>query len=198
MVESAHAWGWTIEAHHEPWQGDLALMRIVAANMRRWRKEGYTHLLRLDAFDMVMIGPPSELETKLAIYGSPPLLCSAEAGCWPGDYRKEEYGPREHQWHYAHSPLTFDLRQETPERYWQMKDRGYGTDQFHLADLVIDGVIPIDRGQHIVMSMAHVNPWTDAFDIVGDRVHNRITGGTGLVAHGNGRTDLSWVPMKGS
>lgn len=196
MVQSAHAWGWTIEAHHEPWQGDLALQRIVGGNMRRWKMEGYTHLLRLDAFDMVMIGPPSELEEKMAIYNNPPLICSAECGCWPASYRMDEYPERLHPWWFAHSPLTFDLRQDAPVRYWQMPERGYGTDQYHLADLVIEGVIPIDRGQHIVMSAAHVNPFSDAFVIEGDRVFNKLTGGRGLVLHGNGRTDISWAPKR--
>ena len=198
MLQSCKSWGWPrVQPHFMPLDIDTVRFGTFAKRFNEWRQEGYTHACWIDAFDMVCVGPPSDLEAAFAAYGNPALLISAEAACWPGDYRLADYPPRQHPWWFAHSPLSVDLRQEPEKLIDAMPERGYGSDQCHFADLILDKVpgAAIDRDTRVVMATAHCHPWTDCFAVEGSRVRNKITGCQGLFVHGNGRTDISWAPV---
>lgn len=194
---SLERWGWEYETYVGEWRGDVYEHSLMEQNTPRWRDAGYTHVLKIDAFDMICVGPPSDLESAYAHYGNPYAIGSAEIGCWPGDYRRADYGPPEHPWWFPHSPLSYDLRRDIPQEWWDRPNRGYGSDQWHLGDLFLAGKIALDRDQLIVMSTGHAHPWEKWFAVEGDRVRNLNRDTLGLFVHGNGRTDISWVPGYG-
>lgn len=198
MQQSLRAWGWKREVHVAPWVEETTYINEFTGRFDRWRSEGYTHALNLCAFDMLCTGSPDELPAALEHYGSPSILMSAEAGCWPGDYRRTDYGEVKHPWWFAHSPMTVDLAQRPEDILARMPDRGYGTIQMYFADLILDREpgVAIDRDTKVILSVAHCHPWSDWFSVEGDRVRNKITGSTPCVAHGNGRTPIDWCPTK--
>lgn len=174
------------------------MWRMFFASLDRYRADGFTHALRLDAFDTQALAPVSELEHAMELNDSPAVLISAEAACWPSDYpRAIEYEPRQSYFWFAHSPSTVDLRQETPARFFDIPDH-YAGDQTHFANLILDKEpgIAIDRAGHVVQSLGHVYPWTDAFELDGKRVVNKLTGSRPLFVHGNGMQCVpDWVPV---
>lgn len=208
---------WTLSTHeHHPglqrfqrscldkgWQMDLRLVstlnesemwRMFWASLDGYRAEGYTHALRLDAWDTIALGPPADLARALAAYDSPALLISAELAAWPGDYRKEEYQGTT-PWKYAHSPLTVDLSQELDPAVFHNTHEGYGADQKHFADLILSKIpgVAHDTQCRVVLALGHAHPWQEHFDRAGGRVRNVHTDSWPLFTHGNGRTDDTWV-----
>lgn len=198
MLQSCKAWGWANEAHISPFVGEMAYVDAFVSRFDSWRAAGYTHALHLDAFDMIAVGPPEQLPIALDRYSNPSVLMSAEVGCWPGDYRRADYGIPEHPFWFPHSPMTVDLRQRPEEILAMMPDRGYGSVQKYLADLILDGAhgVAIDRNQSVVMSACHCHPWDAVFSLENGVVFNKQTGHSGLFVHGNGQTPIDWVPSK--
>lgn len=198
MLQTCRAWGWENEPHIAPWIGEMEYVAQFVGRFDKWRSEGYTHALNLDAFDMVCVGPPDELKLKLEYAGNPAVLMSAEVGCWPGDFRRADYGTPGHPFWFAHSPMTVDLTKRPEAILNKLTDRGYGSVQMFLADLAIDREpgVAIDRAQSVVMSAAHCHPWQAVFSIEDGRVFNKLTRHSGLFLHGNGGTPLDWCPIK--
>lgn len=194
---SAERNGWAIDPHTGEWPGERQMWQMFFDRLPHYKHNGYTHALRLDAFDTLCLGHASELERAWELSGNPAVLVSAEAACWPSNYpRAAEYEPRGSYFWFAHSPCTVDLRQPTPARFFDMPDH-YAGDQTHFANLILDREpgIAIDRPGHVVQSLAHVNPWTDAFELDGGRVVNKLTGSRPLMVHANGMgTTPEWVP----
>jgi hypothetical protein len=196
--------GWDMDPRVDScWPGEREMWGLFWESFPRYRKEGYTHALRMDAWDTIALGTPNELAAALFYYGNPTMLVSAEVGCWPGDYRRDEYPPTPHGWRYAHSPVTVDLQLESgkhkllpEESFKEYKHTGYGADQKHFADLVIDKRAGVrhDTNCMVVQSLGHAHPWQNHFDIMGHRLQNKHTGSVPLFLHGNGRCDMSWCP----
>lgn len=188
--------GWDMDVRVNPvWPGEKEMWDLFWGSFPRYRDMGYTHALRLDAWDTITLGTTEELATALEYYGNPLLLISSEVGCWPGDYRRDEYPPTPHGWRFAHSPLTADLRIDEAA-YKDSSHTGYGADQHHFADLIIDKRVGVahDTNCMVVQSLGHAHPWEQHFDIMGHRVQNKHTGSIPLFLHGNGRCDMSWCP----
>lgn len=194
MKQSCEAWGWTVDAHPHPWRGDIQRWSVFKEQLSRYRNEGYTHALALDALDVVALGPPDQLRPKLAFYNDPAVLIAAEGAPWPNNYRAAEYPERRHLFWYAHSQIVVDLRQELPARFLDFH-HDHDCDQQHFADLILDKVpgVAIDRQCQVVQSLAHAHPWQYYFDAQGERFRNRITGSYPLFAHGNGGAPMDWI-----
>lgn len=199
MQRSCLANGWELDIHYGDWHGDaVSQVGTFARQLPKYRESGYRFALRLDNFDIIALGSPGELPAAMEYHGNPVLLMAAELAAWPGDYRLSEYPPRVHPWWFAHSPLVVDLSQELPAEYLTIRDESYGSDQKHFADLILDrrAGVAIDRDCLVVQSLGHCQPWAKFFAVEGKRVRNRITRSLPLFAHGNGRTDMSWVPLQ--
>ena len=195
MLDSCQKWGWPVALHLDEFPGDYRFWHRFFSMIPRYRDQGYTHLVRLDAFDVKAVGPPSKLAEALEAHGNPAVLISAEFNTWPMNYRANDYPPKEHPWWYAHSPLTVDLTQPIPPRFLEMPDRGYGSDQMHFADLVLDETpgVAIDRDCRVVQSMCGTP--LSVFKITSGRVYNLVTGTFPLFMHNNGGGCVpAWIP----
>lgn len=196
MQRLAKAKGWDIDARIGPWPGEHEMWQMFWDSLPRYKAEGRTHALRLDAWDIIPLGEPFELLGALYAYANPALLVSAEVACWPGDHRKSEYPPSWSPWMYAHSPATVDLGQALPEQLFQNRHAGYGADQKHFGDLVLDKVpgVAIDHQCRVVQTLGHCHPWQSFFDkMPTGRLLNKLTGTQPLFCHANGRCDDQWV-----
>lgn len=200
MVESCMRWGWELDQITGEWSGDVACqLRPFAERLPRYREAGYTHALRLDAFDVIMTGPPAELAAAFGFYGNPVLLMGAECAIWPSDYKRAaEYGVRGGPWWFAHSPLAIDLEQDLPADYLNPPSDAYGHDQHWLADLLLDKRpgVAIDRQCLWLQSLGHCQPTGDFFTFENGRLKNKLTKTLPLAAHGNGGDSMDWIPAK--
>ncbi len=187
--------GWELDLRLVQRLDEPTMWRMFWDSLPSYRDHGYTHALRLDAWDTIALGEPEELPAALEKCGSPALLISAELAAWPGDYRKTEYPPHASPWKYAHSPLTVDLGKTLDPAVFVNTHQDYGADQKHFADLILSHVpgVAHDVQCRVVQSLGHAHPWQEHFDRAGDRVRNVHTDSWPLFTHGNGRTDDTWV-----
>lgn len=194
MRRSCEAWGWTLDVQHGPWRGDIHRWSVFREQLPKWREAQYTHVLALDAMDVVAVGGPDDLRPKLAYYNDPAILVAAEAAIWPSGYRAADWSERTSHWYYAHSQIVVDLRQTLPENFLQFNPE-HNCDQQHFADLVLEGSshMRIDRRCEVIQSLAHAAPWQDWFKIVDGQLWNIHTGSRPLFAHGNGQTPMEWL-----
>lgn len=197
LTDSCAKWGWTLSLQTGHWPGDFQFWTNFFSSLDGYRAQRFTHVVRVDAFDVAAVGPPSELADSLAFHHNPAVLISAECAAWPNDYRKAEYPDTPHPWKYAHSPLTIDLWQPIDPQFFQIPDRGYGADQLWFADCILNKMhgIAIDRECKVVQSLGHCHPWQEFFAIEGDRVRNKLTRSLPAFVHYNGGQCVpEWVP----
>ena len=196
LRRSCAKWGWPLVEVVSEWQGEGHRLKSVLAESGELRDQGYTHLVHVDAFDVLAVGPQLGLFNSLKLCGEPPLLLSCEAALWPYSPMAEAaYGPKQSHWWYAHSQFVLDLRQPMPRGFGELANDA--SDQQHLHNLVMAETpgIKLDRDCRIIQSVAHCVLWQDFFEVVGGRIVNKLTGSMPLFAHMNGRTDGSWVPQ---
>lgn len=177
------------------WTGWVGRLRAVLAQADPLRFLGFTHLIHVDAFDVICLGRPEELEPALADAGNPAMLMAAESACWPDSHRAAEYPPRELPWHFCHSQYVLDLNQRPP--FGLGVDLDHEDDQRHLTNLYLAGTpgIVLDTKCRVIQSIAHNHPWYNFYDIREDkRVVNKVTKTAPIFFHGNGKTDGSWIP----
>lgn len=204
-LASCARWGWAYFAIVGPWRGWGGRLRQVLAYAETARRDGFTHLVHTDMWDVIALGPPSELGEALDRYARPPLLLAVEAGCWPDGTLAPRYEPRLLPWWYPHSQFVIDLSQPFPVGVADVDDAQ--DDQRHFHQLVLAGTpgLVLDRQCAVFQSIAHSHPWPQFFALDGDpmlgqarRLANVLTGTRPLFAHGNGGTDMAWLAPCGA
>lgn len=192
LLRSLEKWKWQHNVILEPrWQGFGRRLKSIAAACRDLLGR-YTYCIHVDARDVVAVGPPSEWVPPPV-----PLLLATEMACWPNyPGLQEKYPPNltPSPWKHAHSQFTIKTDRVdllACDGISDVKD-----DQFHCHELFLSGnpEVALDFDGKYVQSIAHSHPWQQFFEVDGDRVYNKITKVKPLFVHGNGGTDLSWVP----
>jgi hypothetical protein len=194
LKATCHKWGWNIHIVTGKWKGWGHRLKRVLGEADTLRRIGHTHLIAVDAYDVVAVNSLNGLEKALESYAFPALLMAGEAGCWPDAGRMKDYPPRQTHWWYAHSQYILDLAQPLPDKFGQLNDGD--DDQRHITNILLDGTngVAIDTQCRVFQSIAHCNPWQQFFEVTGDRIYNRHTKTWPMFAHGNGGTDMTWVP----
>jgi hypothetical protein len=201
LQRSLAKWGWDAVIGHEMhWRGFGRKLKKCVEMAEQAKSAGYTHGVFIDAFDVVAIGGPADFPTPPC-----PLWLAAEMGCWPDAGKAPLYPPCDTPWKYAHSPLVVDLSRLDLLEAGTLADGD--DDQRHLTDVFLrhyaewDGPLlgglleaQLDTGCRWMQSVAFAHPWAEFFEVVGDRVRNKVTGTLPFFAHANGRTGMSWVP----
>ena len=206
-------WGWPLVLVHEMyWGGFGRKLKACAEAAATARGAGHSHAIFCDSYDVVFVGPPSAL-----VESHPPLLLATEAACWPPcPVREAEHPECDTPWRFAHSQLLVDLRR------LELLDLGGvadgDDDQRHLMDVYLRHLrasraepalrqiqeatplecqVGLDTRQEVFCSIAHSHPWFERYAVGDDRVVNKLTKTRPVMVHGNGRTDMSWVPGGG-
>lgn len=197
-----HGWDYDLMGVGDPWVYFGAKLRAVHNGIPRWKAAGYTHCVHVDAFDVVALAGPGELREKMGRLGMPPFLLAAEVGCWPDAAKADRHPPCPYPWRYAHSLYVMDLaRPDILDG-----DQPDGTDdQDHLMTRFLSGAgVALDYECRVFQALAHLHPWTKWFEVLPSaqspngvpRVANLATGELPVFFHGNGRTDMSWLPRQ--
>lgn len=194
LKQSLSFWGWAFAEIKEPWKGLGNRLKRVLHHARLLRNDGFTHVIHVDAFDVLAIGPREEFEGVMESYGNPALLMAVEGGCWPNATLAERYGERKSLWWFPHSQFVLDLRQPEPPKFDDLPDDIDDQVKFHEIALGNHPGVVLDRGCRLFQSIAHSHPWEEWFGVEAQRVRNLKTNSLPLFAHGNGRTDMAWVP----
>jgi hypothetical protein len=191
------------------WRGFGYRLKRVLSYADSLRREGFTHLLHLDAYDCLIVGSPGRFGDVMDHYGEPTLLLAAEHCCWPeaakqwNDLPKYQESRRVSRWSYPHSQFCWDLRQPLPAGFGECEDGD--DDQFQCHRVWVDdndGKVKVDNGCRLVQSVAFCSPWQNFFDIdetnPTGKITNRLTQSRPLVVHGNGGrgTALNWVDSR--
>lgn len=192
LEESCRRWGWALDVVEHPWAGWGGRLKIVAARATTWQAT-HTHVLHVDAWDVVATGPPADLGPALFAHGKPPMLFATEMACWPPDVDASIYPPRTTPWWYAHSQWCWDLSQALPAGFLDLADSE--DDQRHFHHLIAQQTpgIVLDRSCRVFQSLAHGHPHEHFFARSGNRWVNTMLGTKPLFMHGNGQTEMTWV-----
>jgi hypothetical protein len=207
LEATCRKWGWDCAIGEEPtWRGFGRRLKAIGEMAQTAKAAGFTHAVHVDAFDVICVGPP-ELKAP-----DVPLLLAGELGYWPDRGKESEYGyattPPKTPWRYVHSQFVLDLeyvdwfRNLIQDMDDVEDDQGFLTEaylqhQYHARDRLIPATnwsMVLDYDCTVIQSIAHCHPWDAFFAVEGDRVRNKVTGTLPLFIHGNGRTNLEWVP----
>lgn len=194
LQKSLTKWGWpSVVCHGDyKWRGFGHKFKAVAAACRTAAEAGYSHAISIDARDSLCVGPVADFRPP-----PQPLTFSCERNCWPDVARADSHPPCSHPWRFTHSPFVVDLSRCDLLAADNLRD--HDDDQRHATNLVLSGnpEIGLDQDCRYTQSVAFCClPCSDPlerFEIVGDRIRNRLTGSWPLFLHFNGKTDDSWV-----
>ncbi len=198
LRNSMRARGWeegSLRVLSSQWPGWVGRLKMVLSKIEQLRFDGFTHLIHVDAWDVICLGGPDEIAPAMADAGNPPMLMAAEAAPWPDYHRADKYPARQLPWWFCHSQYTIDLSQQVPIGLGVERDDE--DDQRHLTSLYLaktPGIV-LDTKCRIIQSIAHNHPWENFHEIREDgRVYNKLTGTRPVFFHANGQTEAGWIP----
>lgn len=167
--------------------GEKLLMSYEVAK----KETDYTHILHIDAFDVIVLGRPDQLLERFLEFDHPWVSC-AEVNCWPDAARAGDYPACDSPWRYLNSGAYLAERQylaDCLERWGGARINPAADDQRFLTDRYLQepGVILLDTGCRLFQSL--LGGW-HLFDSGPGWLHNRLTGTHPLVLHHNGGADI--------
>lgn len=202
LKESCWKFGWPVEVLHRPWRGWGYRLKEVLKTREELLRNGFTHLIGIDAFDCLAVGPSSRFSEAIEALGDPVLTLACEKACWPvpdlANHPKYVERKPKSDWRFAHSQMIVDLTRTWPSTLTDCPDDR--DDQLHVHGVYLndaEGEVKLDEECRIVNSIAFCAPFENFFEL--DNANpdgillNRLTGTRPLFAHGNGKTTLQTI-----
>lgn len=149
----------------------------------------YTHLLMMDAFDVIVMASADEILQRYLEFGHP-FVCQAEVNCWPDIEKTSLYPECNTPWRFLNSGL-YVVEREYLGNLWDKHgpiDPGV-YDQRWVTDVFLNdpGCIKLDTNcelfQGLLGSQQHL-------EMQGTRLHNTLTGTYPRLAHHHGGADI--------
>jgi hypothetical protein len=159
----------------------------------RANQNEFTHVLVIDAFDVVVTASLAEVEKRFQRMGHP-WIFNAERSCWPDSELENQYPACETPWRFLNAgcfmaEIPYFL--EAGQRHGFESIDVWGDDQRFYTRLFLDhpGLIRLDHRCELFYTL--FSPDYIGFDYVisEGRVENSLTGTQPLVIHGNGGVD---------
>lgn len=175
-------------------------------NFYNWCKEqenkedGYTHFVYTDGFDTLALGPMSEIIEKYK--DTDCFVYSTEKACYPISEWATEYPTVEpyQRWRYINGGQFITPVKKFIEMYGQI-DLNVNSQQWGAAKYLWDNEdkkVKLDINCEIFQSVAFIAE--DDFSIMDGeeeigkrRLYNNFTQSTGVIAHGNGHSEMQFV-----
>jgi hypothetical protein len=193
FVRSLEKFGWNYQLIVEPrWRGFGRRLKKVIEKAKEL-KGSYSHCIHVDARDVLFQGNPSEF-----VAPEVPLLLAGEENLWPGTVKvsRQEYPQGTSIWRFAHSQYVLDLNYCDLMEAEEIEDTK--DDQLHCHEIFFKtnrDNVRIDYECKYIQSIAFcANPWQKHFEVDSGRLYNIATKTYPLAVHGNGGTDMTWVP----
>lgn len=194
LRNSATRLGWRVEiAYESEWRGLGRKFKGLVEAGRSATARGSTHAVCVDGYDVIALGGPDEFADAMEPFADAAVVFAAEKACFPDGSLAPRYPTTTNPWRFLNA--QFVVRAGEFDRLAAERCRDDEDDQLFLTRRFLDaGVGVLDYDGRVVQTVAHCHPWRDWFGVAGGRVVNKLTGSRPLFVHGNGRTDLSWVP----
>lgn len=158
--------------------------KLITAREAARTLTNYTHLLHIDAYDVIVIGNEQEIFERYLSLGHP-FVCMSEVNCWPDISVAHEYSQTNSPWPYLNSGCYMGERTALLDVLNSFDLKPNLDDQRVLTRYFIDhpGSIMLDQNcvlfQPLLGSM-HL------LDIDYMHIYNRHTGTHPLIAHHHG------------
>lgn len=179
--------GVPLHAYTGPWRGfgeKLLMGQRASAELTQ-----YTHLMLIDAFDVIVMASAGEILTRFMEFGHP-FVCQAEINCWPDREKSSRFPACDSHWKYLNSGL-YVVERKYLGSLWQkhgpIDPSVY--DQRWVIDVFLNdpGCIMLDTGCVLFQSL---HGSQQHLEMRGKRLYNRCTGTYPLVAHHQGGADI--------
>lgn len=197
LTDSLERWGWPtpiVIVGDGVFRGHMGKLLSVKWRLPELRREGYTHALYTDCWDVLCCGPFSELIDSRDSWERGALL-SADAGNWGTVGLENERFPD------TGTPFRFvngggwvgEIEYLVDRLLCRCEEEPH-IDQWWLARRYLLGEpgISIDHRCGVFQCLSQTQ--REWFSVDGDRVVNERTGTMPLLVHGAGGADMSWVP----
>lgn len=187
-----YGWDYEIGGVGETWRGFVAKLQFVSNNIEKWKQMGYTHLIFVDAFDVLATDSVEYVDAKYKEYGSPAMLLAVETGCWPNNDLRDLHPNSGYPWNFYHSQYILDLNKADilePQTYTATTD-----DQNHLMCLALKNKdIVADYECKVFMALAHLDERNKWFELRDGKMYNKVTNTAPCFWHGNGKTCMKMI-----
>lgn len=181
----------TILGMDEEWTGFSKKIRDTY-NYAKSIQEDYTHILFVDAYDIIFLDTLSTIESEYLFWYKDLIVFSAEKGCWPDAGLAASYPVSTSSWNYLNSgsyiapiPAFIDM----VDKYVLKPahdDQAYFTNIF-----LNDKIITLDYNCILFQSTAFAGE--DDFTYTEDSLINNKQHTSPLIAHGNGKTPMDKI-----
>jgi len=155
----------------------------------------YTHILFVDAFDVLFIGNEVQIEERVKQLGNHDFICSTEKACWPNPELDSQYPLLSSSpWCYLNSGSYIARREYLVDLFRKEEVQGLEEpfdDQLWLTQLYLkdpEKVIKLDTQCVLFQSVAFL---AEGEFLTEGKFKNNVTGEHPIILHGNGHTDLS-------
>lgn len=185
-------WNYEIGGIGDTWVGFVAKLRFVSSNINKWKDQGFSHCIFVDAFDVLCTNTAEYVDKEYKKLGNPKMVLATEVGCWPNNNLRDLHPNCPYPWRFYHSQYILDLNYPEilkPELYTPTTD-----DQDHLMTLALNNKeIVADYEQAIFQTLAHLDDRQKWFELKEGKMYNKITSTTPCFWHGNARVDISML-----
>jgi hypothetical protein len=180
-----------VKIYSPPWQGLLS--KITTALQASRELTDASHILFIDAYDIVPLARPDVIMERFAAFQHP-FVMNAEPHIWPpNSFTPEDYPPCESVWRYLNSGAFLAEREylrECLERWGNPFGWPSGNDQDWYAThfLKEPGCIKLDTKCELFQCL--IGGWW-AFDTAPGKLHNTKTNTDPVILHHNGGGSLA-------
>lgn len=205
LIKSCQKYEWPLHlVQIGQWVGWGDRLKTVLAQIPQLKDQGYTHLIHVDAYDVVAVRKKSNDDCNFLKNCCKNIVFAAESNCWPDSNLRNhsiyKNSGRASPWRYAHSQFCLNMTTGLAI------EKGFGKipddydDQLHCHEFFLthynelkDEEMSVDYYCHFFQSIAFCHPYYTYFSVDNGIFCNRITNHWPAFIHGNGQTDMSWV-----
>lgn len=194
LIESMEKFGldYVVLGRDKHWKGFGTKIILLEQYLKTVVPE-YTHVVFVDAYDVIFLSGIEEIEKKYANNWPDKIVFSAELNCWPCAELSDRYPPSDSLWRYLNSgsymgPIArlLDLFKEYPPVF-EMDD------QLYFTKILLNQQSPIMLDTNCSLFQTTAFCYNNEYGAEGARLVNNLTGTMPVVIHGNGRTPMDQV-----
>lgn len=207
LQASAKKWGWEpVKLFGGPgtWHGHgpMAKIRCLKDFIPKMRAEGYDTLCLVDSWDTIICNSPDVMMPFI----NDGALNASEMACYPHDFKSVFYPLGKSRWRHVNGGGTLSNIDFLEKFIVEGCDKPCQDDQVWTTDKYLSQEpltkektnpwLELDTGCEVFQCLAHCGEPTQFFEVMSDgRIRNKETNTFPAHIHGNGRSDMDWVPV---
>lgn len=194
LIESMEKFGldYVVLGQNQQWKGFGTKIILLAKYLAKISAE-YTHVIFVDAYDVIFLSGIEEIEKHYVNNWSDKIVFSAELNCWPCAELADQYPPSDSLWRYLNSgsyiaPISrlLDLFKTYPPTY-EMDD------QLYFTKILLDQQCSMLLDTECILFQTTAFCYNNEYGAEQGRLINNMKGTKPVIIHGNGRTPMDKV-----